>query len=345
MLLHEKYNRLAVNANFWITGLLMLLTLTCLGQKGTYLIASGQFDLDKIKTMKSMQEHIQFVSMEHESDVVKQLQANGFSLMSKGVISAAGITNERLRCYVAQRGNNIVIVFRGTKSVGNLGQTIINTVLTDANIEQVKPSFITSNSVAPVSSYRNSNVHKGFDEAYKRLRRDIHNAIQEAPGSSNIFIFGHSLGGALASLCALDIAVNQNRRFASITHIVSGSPRVGDETFRAYFERAVKNNLRLVINSDPVPSVPNFIGVRAANKYHHAGNLLVLGKQDAAIVFDNIDVNPNIRHFPNHNNELYLEVVDKFLKKAINTPSVYGRGSRIIEDIANKERALANRRF
>lgn len=336
-----------MKTSFWITyGCCLIASISsCFGQMGSFLSNSNQFDLEKIRTIKSMQEHIQWVSLDNESEVVRQLQANGFTMLSNGVISAAGITNERLRCYVAKKGNAVVIVFRGTKAVGNPGQTFINTIVSDANIEQVVPSFITSNSVAPSSSYRNAQVHEGFNNAYMKVRQSILAALQNQPNTVNVFVFGHSLGGALGTLCALDLAVNQNRKYASITHIVSGSPRVGNETFRAYFERAVKNNLRIVVNSDPIPSVPNFYGLRAANKYHHAGNLLVLGKQDANIVFTNIDVHPNIRHFPNHDNELYLQVVSLFLTKAIQNASIYARGNKIVEEIADKERELANKRF
>jgi putative lipase involved disintegration of autophagic bodies len=56
-------------------------------------------------------------------------------------------------------------------------------------------------------------VHTGFYSAYNntRLRPVITNAVRKARklyGDISIIVTGHSMGGAMASFCALDIAVS-----------------------------------------------------------------------------------------------------------------------------------------
>jgi hypothetical protein len=52
-------------------------------------------------------------------------------------------------------------------------------------------------------------VHMGFWKQYNSLReavaREVRIAIQKAPGPYDILIAGHSMGGALARLCAYDL--------------------------------------------------------------------------------------------------------------------------------------------
>jgi len=56
-------------------------------------------------------------------------------------------------------------------------------------------------------------VHAGFYSSYNNtlLRSAITNAVRKAGklhGASDIIVTGHSMGGAIASFCALDLAVS-----------------------------------------------------------------------------------------------------------------------------------------
>jgi putative lipase involved disintegration of autophagic bodies len=56
-------------------------------------------------------------------------------------------------------------------------------------------------------------VHRGFYAAYHNttLREQVVNAvqaIQQARGDLGIIVTGHSMGGAMASFCALDLTVS-----------------------------------------------------------------------------------------------------------------------------------------
>lgn len=304
-----------------------------------------EFGIDKIANIVLMQDHINWVSKEEESDVKKALSANAYELLGNEIISAGGVLNERIRCYVARKGKDVTIVFRGTKAVGNLGQTFINTIVTDGNIRQVKPGFLTDESIYKYAPYRKALVHKGFNDAYLAVRPTITKYLNTLSEEDNIYVFGHSLGGALATLCALDIAINYNRKFASLSHIVSGSPRLGDKNFKDYFEFFVKNNLRVVINHDPIPTIPNFLAyISPDTKYQHVGNLLHMGK-DGVLVTNDIDVTLNGRQFPFHDNENYRYAAKLLLDRAKGNPGVYSKGKNLLKETADRERELSDKIF
>ena len=49
-------------------------------------------------------------------------------------------------------------------------------------------------------------VHRGFLVAYDSLRNFIFDQLKVLPENTKIIITGHSLGGALANICALDLS-------------------------------------------------------------------------------------------------------------------------------------------
>ena len=69
-------------------------------------------------------------------------------------------------------------------------------------------------------------------------------------------VCGHSLGGALATLLALDAAGNARAPFNVPAVYTYASPRAGDEGFRAKYEQLVGTTFRIVDNVDIVPNLP-----------------------------------------------------------------------------------------
>jgi triacylglycerol lipase len=71
-------------------------------------------------------------------------------------------------------------------------------------------------------------VHQGFYEAYSRVQADVTTAVQSLRSrypTASIAVTGHSLGGALAVLCALDYS---ERLGFDVTMYTFGQPRVGN---------------------------------------------------------------------------------------------------------------------
>lgn len=79
-------------------------------------------------------------------------------------------------------------------------------------------------------------VHEGFYIAHKKLfpaaNSTILKLIAQHPNAP-IYCVGHSLGAALATLTALDLARLYHPQIYLYTY---GSPRVGNPAFAQYFE-------------------------------------------------------------------------------------------------------------
>jgi Lipase (class 3) len=71
---------------------------------------------------------------------------------------------------------------------------------------------------------------------------------------STVTICGHSLGGALVTLLALDVAANS--AFTNPTVYSYASPRTGDPAFASTYEQVVKNSFRVANRLDIVPKLP-----------------------------------------------------------------------------------------
>jgi pimeloyl-ACP methyl ester carboxylesterase len=67
-------------------------------------------------------------------------------------------------------------------------------------------------------------------------------------------ICGHSLGGAIATLLALDVAANTH--FKNPTVYTYASPRTGDPAFAGTYNQVVKNTYRIANRIDLVPKLP-----------------------------------------------------------------------------------------
>jgi pimeloyl-ACP methyl ester carboxylesterase len=71
---------------------------------------------------------------------------------------------------------------------------------------------------------------------------------------SSVTICGHSLGGALATLLALDVAANTVFNEPAVYSY--GSPRTGDSLFASTYNQVVKNSYRIANRLDIVPTLP-----------------------------------------------------------------------------------------
>lgn len=74
------------------------------------------------------------------------------------------------------------------------------------------------------------------------------------PKPTRLTICGHSLGGALATLLALDAAAHA--RFADLRLYTYASPRVGAPNFVSTFDQLVPNSIRIANRMDLVPKLP-----------------------------------------------------------------------------------------
>lgn len=110
------------------------------------------------------------------------------------------------------------------------------------------------------------NTEDGFTDMYNSLRVGVDagapTVVQALPKLAfkrtvtSLTICGHSLGGALATFLALDIAVNAvNFNFSPIVYTYA-SPRTGDSQFVTLYNHVVPNTFRIANRVDLVPKLP-----------------------------------------------------------------------------------------
>lgn len=148
-------------------------------------------------------------------------------------------------------------------------------------------------------------VHEGFIDAYMSLRKQVMGALVELykgrpspdveSGSHSLeriggeaeglplFLSGHSLGGALATFASYEAARYFKRiglrRRQDIACTTFGCPKLGNEAFKARYERLVETHWRFEIASDPIPKVPiillNYVHVGVHVLMDQSGGLLI----------------------------------------------------------------------
>jgi hypothetical protein len=166
-----------------------------------------------------------------------------------------------LRIILGTKGDVVYIAARGTVDANNWFQTNFNSGLVQLGsaIPQLSPEKNTGT------------VYKGWGDAYNRVRIRLLSKVQElfdASGTrfTKIVCTGHSLGGALATLAAVDIAVCQKKSYYQGKKIKAGkvidvevvsfaSPHVGDAHFGEFYRKHVSETVRYYIPTDPVPVV------------------------------------------------------------------------------------------
>lgn len=144
---------------------------------------------------------------------------------------------------------DIVIAIRGTEGIMEWVQ--------DARFDTVPCPVIPSA----------GNTEDGFTAMYTSLRVGADPASptlasalstlafpQPVTAATPVTICGHSLGGAIVTLLALDVAANTI--FKSPTVYSYASPRTGDQGFVNAYVRAVPNTFRIANRMDLVPKLP-----------------------------------------------------------------------------------------
>jgi len=137
-----------------------------------------------------------------------------------------------------------------------------NDILADLNL--IPTSFDDINDV---------DVHSGFLGELDKLWNNIISDINQEVGDIPIWVTGHSLGAAMATLAGM------RHSFESVTTF--GEPRVGSNINKAFKS---KNHNRYVNGDDPVTTVPpEFLF-----NYKHHGNLIPIQNKDGTtdLIYD-----------------------------------------------------------
>jgi hypothetical protein len=100
------------------------------------------------------------------------------------------------------------------------------------------------------------------------------------PRTKQLVIAGHSLGGAMSPLCALDLKLNDSSGFFDkpdkLVVYITGAPQCGNDEFVDRYNKEIPNTYNIIntfdmISMTPIQSVPK------QQTYKHVGKVIAIG--------------------------------------------------------------------
>ncbi len=184
-----------------------------------------------------------------ETLALSSLANQGFTLEWLG-------TPEDNRGMVLRNETSLIVVFRGTRLQVHSVLDLAEVVVLNQNDLWVDSQFL------PTVWRASGKVHRGFLGAFEEVSDRLDAIIRAKTPRQRVWLTGHSLGGALATLAAAHLEPSM------IDGVVTfGSPRVGDRAFVACLPES--KIARYVHRDDWVTTVPPTI-----LSYTHAGKLI-----------------------------------------------------------------------
>lgn len=163
------------------------------------------------------------------------------------------------QCYLHDAGTHAVLSFRGTEVPQLIKLLQANGSVASRAWRQARDLY-TDCMVLQSSWLPGGQVHSGFASAFASVETQLDDALQalSPEAREHLYITGHSLGGALATLAA--------SRFGCRMLATFGSPRVGNREFaRAFALQNAGKYFRVFNRSDIVARVP------APIRFRHVG--------------------------------------------------------------------------
>lgn len=204
---------------------------------------------DRMAWILASMSHIAYDHFENDYDARKifitKLQSGGFEL-----VKTFNNSDTDTQAFLAKNDQFAVLAFRGTETT---------------KIKDVKVDIMASK-----TSVLQGRVHAGFNKAYDSVAKDVESAVLELKGLP-LYITGHSLGAALATVATQRMEHNPRLREMIAACYTFGSPRVGNSHYDVEFKAPI---YRVVNTTDVVTVIPLL-----AMGYIHIGDVRYLGSR------------------------------------------------------------------
>ncbi|RUP44771.1 A serine protease triad forms the catalytic Centre of A triacylglycerol lipase [Jimgerdemannia flammicorona] len=173
--------------------------------------------------------------------------------------------------FIARNDNQkaIYVVYRGSSSTTNFAQDIkFATTSYPAGGEVHLGSFV---GIPHADQWKITIFHiivPGFYENYEESRDLVYNTVvSQMKKGYKLHLIGHSLGGSVAVLQALDFYQNAGFDNSNTITYTYGEPRLGDPDFARYVNKTGLRIFRTISMNDIVPHLPP----SAFGYLHHSG--------------------------------------------------------------------------
>ena len=190
-------------------------------------------------------------------------------------LDATLISVDNTQAYVGENETSIVIAFRGSQSPASL-DGVKDWLLTNARNFLVLPEGRIGTDFAAAGV--GARFHRGFLEALDEIWSPLYEQVETVFSKQDrpVWVTGHSLGGALALLCAW----RMHQHFVPIHQVCTfGAPMIGNLAAAEAFAREFPDQIyRYVDAGDLVPRLP-MIGL-LSNDYDHCRREIVVGQSN-----------------------------------------------------------------
>ena len=185
--------------------------------------------------------------------LVEKLRGGGFELLDEFNDPA---TDTQAFLVVNTRHQFAVLAFRGTEV------TKKRDLATDAMVLKIS------------SIAEKVRIHGGFQKAYDSVSGQIEKSLAEKLNGMPLYITGHSLGAALATVATISIEQKKYFRDQIGACYTFGSPRVGTKSLDLDFRSPI---YRIVNTTDIVTMVPTL-------GYRHIGDIRFLERKGGSVL-------------------------------------------------------------
>jgi hypothetical protein len=205
---------------------------------------------DRMAWVLASMSHLVYDRFEDDREAKELLEAKlaggGFQL-----VKTFNSKETDTQAFLVSNGEYAVLAFRGT--------------------EVTKRSDVKTDVQATMFSIIEGRVHTGFIRAYKSLEKEIEASLEKVKDLP-LYITGHSLGAALATIATQYLERDHIIRYRIAACYTFGSPRVGNNEFDREFRSAI---YRVVNTTDIVTIIPLL-----AMGYIHIGDVRFLERRE-----------------------------------------------------------------